>query len=106
MKKGLKREQLDPRAKLLNKCYLNEPYRSSSKEEGLFLLSTYEIWKVLVSFAKNIFLDANFHVLGLFIPKGQVYSEKNISVCHATLPALPEDFWTKFEAQLAIHVKC
>jgi hypothetical protein len=34
-----------------------------------FLLITYEIWKVLVSLAKNIFVIANFHVLGLFIPE-------------------------------------
>jgi hypothetical protein len=31
-----------------------------------FLLSKYEIWKVLVSLAK---ITAHFHVLGLFIPK-------------------------------------
>jgi hypothetical protein len=38
-----------------------------------FLLSTYEIWKVLVSLAKNFFFFlANFHVLGLFIPKKRV----------------------------------
>jgi hypothetical protein len=37
-----------------------------------FLLSTYEIWKVLVSFAKKKLFIANFHVLGLFIPKKRV----------------------------------
>jgi hypothetical protein len=38
-----------------------------------FLLSTYEIWKVLISLAKKkIFFIANFHVLGLFIPKKRV----------------------------------
>jgi hypothetical protein len=38
-----------------------------------FLLSTYEIWKVLVSLAKIFFFFiANFHVLGLFIPKKRV----------------------------------
>jgi hypothetical protein len=52
-----------------------------------FLLSTYEIWKVLVSLAKKkIFFIANFHVLGLFIPKKRVSSEKTNSVCHAALP--------------------
>jgi hypothetical protein len=45
-----------------------------------FSLSTYEIWKALVSFA-DFFLIANFHVLGLFIPKKRVSSEKkNLSV--------------------------
>jgi hypothetical protein len=39
----------------------------------MFLLSTYEIWKVLVSLAKkNFFFIADFHVLGLFIPKKRV----------------------------------
>jgi hypothetical protein len=38
--------------------------------ENRFLLSTYEIWEVLVSLA--IFFIADFHVLGLFIPKKQV----------------------------------
>jgi hypothetical protein len=34
------------------------------------LLSSYEIWKVLVSLAKKkFFFIVNFHVLGLFIPK-------------------------------------
>jgi hypothetical protein len=33
-----------------------------------FLLSTFEIWKVLVSLAEKIII-ANFHVLGFFIPK-------------------------------------
>jgi hypothetical protein len=37
------------------------------------LLSTYEIWKVLVSLAKKkFFFIADFHVLGLFIPKKRV----------------------------------
>jgi hypothetical protein len=36
-----------------------------------FLLSTYEIWKVLVSLA-IFFLLQNFHVLGLFIPEKRV----------------------------------
>jgi hypothetical protein len=44
----------------------------------LFLLSTYEIWKVLVSLTKkNI---SNFHISGLFIPKKQVQSEKIPSI--------------------------
>jgi hypothetical protein len=43
-----------------------------------FLLSTYEIFKVLVSLAKTIFFITNFHVLGLFIPKKLVWSEKKI----------------------------
>jgi hypothetical protein len=34
-----------------------------------FLLSTNEIWKVLVSLAKIFLFIANFLVLGLFIPK-------------------------------------
>jgi hypothetical protein len=35
-------------------------------KSGGFLLSTYEIWKVLVSLAKqNFFFIANFHVLYL-----------------------------------------
>jgi hypothetical protein len=39
----------------------------SSKNKGQpFLLSTYKIWKVLVFFL------ANFHVLGLFVPKKRV----------------------------------
>jgi hypothetical protein len=39
---------------------------------------------------KNFFFFiANFHVLGLFIPKKRVSSEKKMSVCHAALPALP-----------------
>jgi hypothetical protein len=33
-----------------------------------FPVSTYEIWKVLISLAIFVFI-ANFHVLGLFIPK-------------------------------------
>jgi hypothetical protein len=37
-----------------------------------FLLSTYEIWKVLVSLAHKIFFFANFHVLELFIRKKRV----------------------------------
>jgi hypothetical protein len=44
-----------------------------------FLLSTYEIWKVLVSLAKKK-LIANFHVLGLFIPKKKLRAKKNPSV--------------------------
>jgi hypothetical protein len=45
---------------LFNKCH----------HRIAFLISTYEIWKVLVSLAKkNFFFIANFHVLGLFIPK-------------------------------------
>jgi hypothetical protein len=40
-----------------------------------FLLSTYEIWKILVSLAKkNFFFIADFHVLGLFIPKNVLFS--------------------------------
>jgi hypothetical protein len=39
---------------------------------NLFLLSTYEIWKVLVSLAKKNFFIANFHVSGLSMPKKQV----------------------------------
>jgi hypothetical protein len=38
----------------------------------LFIISTYEIWKVLISLAKKFFFIANFHVLGLFIPKKRV----------------------------------
>jgi hypothetical protein len=34
-----------------------------------FLLSTYKIWKVLISLAKKIIIYCFFHVLGLFIPK-------------------------------------
>jgi hypothetical protein len=39
------------------------------------------------------FFTANFHVLGLFIPKKQVESKTKISVCHAALPALPALPW-------------
>jgi hypothetical protein len=42
---------------------------TSASDFLLSTLSTYEIWKVLVSLAKNIFFIANFHVLGLLIPK-------------------------------------
>jgi hypothetical protein len=31
----------------------------------------------------EVFFIANFHVLGLFMPKKQVLSEKKFSVCHA-----------------------
>jgi hypothetical protein len=53
---------------------------------------TYEIWKVLVSLAKKIFI-ANFHVLEHFIPK----NEKKIRLPRGVAVG----FWTKFEAQLA-----
>jgi hypothetical protein len=66
-------------------------YLKSSKKT--FLLSTYEIWKVLVSLAKkNI---ANLHVLGLFISKKRAKKKFRLSRGVAGV------FWTKFEAQLA-----
>jgi hypothetical protein len=40
----------------------------------MYLLSTYEIWKVLVSLAKIIFFIANFH--GLIIPKNMFRAKK------------------------------
>jgi hypothetical protein len=40
-----------------------------------FSLSTYEIWKILVSLA-ILFYIANFHVLGLFIPKNEFGAKK------------------------------
>jgi hypothetical protein len=53
--------------------------------DTLLLLSTYEIWKVLVSLAKkNI---ESFLVLILFMPKKQLESEKN-SVCQAAFPVV------------------
>jgi hypothetical protein len=40
-------------------------------------------------FQLQIFFIANVHVLGLLIPKKCVKSKTKLSVCHATLPALP-----------------
>jgi hypothetical protein len=40
---------------------------------------------------------ANFHILGLFMPKKRVWSEKKI----LSVSWLAVGFWTKFEAQLA-----
>jgi hypothetical protein len=40
---------------------------------------------------------ANFQVLGLFMPKKRVKSEKKIRLSHGVAGG----FWTKFEAQLA-----
>jgi hypothetical protein len=52
----------------------------------LFLLSTYEIWKVLVSLAKKTVLELKkFFRLSRGVAGG---------------------FWTKFEAQLVNRVKC
>jgi hypothetical protein len=47
-----------------------------------FLLSTYEIWKVLVSLAKKNIAHLK-PVLRLFIPKKQVKSEKDIRLSRA-----------------------
>jgi hypothetical protein len=65
-----------------NQYFPHIPYVASKKERKIifflyfffisFSLSTYEIWKVLVSLAIKYFFIANFHVLGLFIPKKQV----------------------------------
>jgi hypothetical protein len=49
----------------------------------MFLLSTYEIWKVLVSLAKKKFFVANFHVLGLFIPKKSDAQVGRVNTFHA-----------------------
>jgi hypothetical protein len=46
--------------------------------------------KILFTF--HLFFIANFHVLGLFVPKKRVESEKKISVCHVALPELPAVF--------------
>jgi hypothetical protein len=61
----------------------------------IILLSTYEIWKVLVSLA--FFFIANFYVLGLFIPKKLVLSEKKIRLSRG-VAGVAVGFWTKFEA--------
>jgi hypothetical protein len=42
---------------------------------AFLLLSTYEIWKVLVSLAIFFFI-ANFHVLGIFRPKNGIRAKK------------------------------
>jgi hypothetical protein len=46
---------------------------------------------------KKNFFNANFHVLGLFIPKKRVESEKNFLLSRDVAGG----FWMKFEAQLA-----
>ena len=52
---------------------------------GKVLISRREKWK---------FFIADFHVLGLFIPKKHDLSEKKISVCHAPLPVpLLDEIW-------------
>jgi hypothetical protein len=60
----------------------------------LYFPHTYDIWKVLVSLA-NIFFIANFHVLGLFIPKKERKTKFRLS------RGVAGGFWTKFEVQLA-----
>jgi hypothetical protein len=56
-----------------NWCKYIEKLTVENNVSNSFLLSTYKIWKVLVSLAKkNFFFIANFHVLGLFIPKKRV----------------------------------
>jgi hypothetical protein len=54
------------------------------------LLSTHEIWKVLVSLA-------NFHVSGLFMPKNEFRAKKYFRLSRGVAGG----FWTKFEAQQA-----
>jgi hypothetical protein len=69
-----------------------------------FLLSTYEIWKVLISLAKKKkFFIANFHVLGLFIPKNEFRAKKFFRQSRgvAGVAGVAVGFWTKFEAHLA-----
>jgi hypothetical protein len=59
-------------------------------------LFTFHIWNMeSIGFICN-FLIVNFHVLGLFEPKKQVYSKNKNSVCHAALPSLPFGRWSKF----------
>jgi hypothetical protein len=48
----------------------------------------------------NFFFIANFHVLGLFIPKKRVKTEKKIRLSRGDA-GLAVGFWIKFEAQLA-----
>jgi hypothetical protein len=48
---------------------------------------------------KNIFI-ANFHVLGLYIPKKRVLSEKKFRLSRGDA-GVAVGFWTKFEAHLA-----
>jgi hypothetical protein len=63
----------------------------------LFLLSTYEIWKILILLAKKNFFIANFHVLGLFIPKNEFKAKFFFRLSRGVAGG----FRTKFEAQLA-----
>jgi hypothetical protein len=49
--------------------------------EGRLVLTTYEIWKVLVSLA-IFFLIVNFHFFGLFIPKKFDALVGRVKTCH------------------------
>jgi hypothetical protein len=51
--------------------YSNKTIRCTNRGKN-FLLSTYKIWKVLVSLAKKKII-AKFHVLRLFIPKALIH---------------------------------
>jgi hypothetical protein len=66
--------------------------------QNMFLLSTYEIRKVLVSIAKKKNI-ANFHDLRLFIPKNEFRANFFFRLSRG-LASVAVGFWKKFEAQL------
>jgi hypothetical protein len=49
---------------------------------------------------KKFFFIANFHVLGLFIPKNEFRAKKNVRLSRG-VAGVAVGFWTKFEAHLA-----
>jgi hypothetical protein len=57
------------------KSKFSSNFSSAEVWKWFFLLSTYELWKVLVSPAK-IKIIANFHVLGLFMLKNKLRAKK------------------------------
>jgi hypothetical protein len=79
----------------------NFSYPASTQTDlDFFDIFTFHIWNMeSIGFAcKKKKKIANFHVLGLFMPKKQVQSENKNSVCHA---ALPSGRWSKFVSTIS-----